>query len=329
MAQAPSALSRRNLFKATALGAGVIAAPQILVRAAQAEAPMAAVLPAAFKRFSLGDFEITVLSDGHRVVENPHGIFGMNTSQDDVEALLTDSYLPVDKMQFTFAPTLVNTGAELILFDTGNGEGGRPGGVGQTLANLKASGYTPEQVSIVVITHMHGDHIGGLMEGGAPAFPNARYIAGQAEYDFWSSEDRLGTPAENGHKNMVGKVVPLADKMSFVADGESVTGGVTAMAAFGHTPGHMIYRLESGGRNLILTADTANHFVLSLARPDWEVRFDMDKSAAAATRKSVFDMIATDRLAFVGYHMPFPSVGFVEKIDSGYRYIPETYQLDL
>lgn len=325
----PSRITRRNLFKASVLGAGALAAPQLLVRAAQAEVPMAAAQPAAFKRFTLGEFEVTVLSDGHRIVENPHGIFGMNMAQTDVEALLTENYLPVDKMQFTFAPTLVNTGADLVLFDTGNGEGGREGGVGQTLANLKASGYAPEQVTIVVLTHLHGDHIGGLMEGGAPAFPNARYVTNQAEYDFWSSADRLGTPAEGGHKNVVGKVVPLADKISFIDDGGSVASGITGMAAFGHTPGHMIYGLESAGRKLMLTADTANHFVLSLQRPDWEVRFDMDKGAAAAARKSVFDMIATDRLAFVGYHMPFPSVGFIEKAGEGYRFIPETYQLDL
>lgn len=324
-----SRLSRRSLFKATALGAGALAAPQIMVRAAQAQVAMAAAQPAAFKRFSLGDFEVTVLSDGHRIVENPHGIFGMNTSQSDVEALLTETYLPVDKMQFSFAPTLVNTGTDLILFDTGNGEGGREGGVGQTFANLQASGYTPDQVTIVVITHMHGDHVNGLMEAGAPAYPNARYVTGQTEYDFWSSEDRVGTPAENTHKNVVSKVVPMAEKMTFLGDGGSVVPGITAMAAFGHTPGHMIYGLESGGRKLMLTADTANHFVLSLQRPDWEVRFDMDKAGAAGTRKAVFDMIAADRLAFVGYHMPFPSVGYIEKIGEGYRFIPETYQFDL
>lgn len=324
-----SKLSRRNLFKATALGAGALAVPQLLVRAAQAEVPMAAAQPAAFKRFSLGDFEVTVLSDGHRIVPGPNNIFGTNTSEEEVSELLKTNYLPVDKMQFTFAPTLVNTGAELVLFDTGNGEGGREGGVGQTLANLKASGYTPEQVTVVVLTHLHGDHIGGLMEAGSPAFPNARYVIGQAEYDFWSSEERIGTGAENGHKGVVSKVVPLAEKMSFIGDGEAVVSGITSMAAFGHTPGHMIYGLESGGRKLMLTADTANHFVLSLQRPDWEVVFDTDKAQAAATRKAVFDMVAADRLPFIGYHMPFPSVGFIEKAAEGYRFIPETYQFDL
>ncbi|MDZ7599743.1 MAG: MBL fold metallo-hydrolase, partial [Hoeflea sp.] len=297
--------SRRSLFKVSAAGLTALAAPQILVRAAQAEVPMSATMPAAFKRFSLGDFEVTVLSDGHRVVPDPQKIFGTNQTQEDVAALLESNYLPVDKMQFTFAPTLVNTGTDLVLFDTGNGEGGREGGVGQTLANLQASGYTPEQVTVVVLTHLHGDHIGGLMEGDAPAFPNARYVTGQAEYDFWSSEERIGTGAENGHKGVVSKVVPLAEKMSFLDDGGSVVSGITAMAAFGHTPGHMIYGVESGGRKLMLTADTANHFVLSLQRPAWEV---------------VFDMIATDRLAFIGYHMPFPSVGYVEAAGEGYRF---------
>lgn len=322
-------LSRRSLFKAGVAGAGALAAPQILVRAAQAEVPMAAAMPAAYKRFNLGAYEITVLSDGHRIVEGPQGIFGTNTTQEEVEALLAANYLPVDKMQFTFAPVLVNTGTDLVLFDTGNGEGGREGGVGQTLANLKASGYIPEDVTIVVLTHLHGDHIGGLMEAGSPAYPNASYITGQAEYDFWSSADRMGTPAENGHKSVVEKVVPLAEKMTFIGDGGSVVSGITASAAFGHTPGHMIYTIESDGRMMMLCADTANHFVLSLQRPDWEVRFDMDKGAAATTRKKVFDMIAAEKLPFTSYHMPFPSVGFVEKAGEGYRFIPETYQFDI
>jgi hypothetical protein len=91
----------------------------------------------------------------------------------------------------------------------------------------------------------------------------------------------------------------------------------------------MIFNVESGGRRLVLTADTANHFVLSLQQPDWEVRFDMDKAAAAETRRQVFDMIATDKVAFLGYHMPFPAVGYVEKQGTGYRFVPKSYQFDL
>jgi glyoxylase-like metal-dependent hydrolase (beta-lactamase superfamily II) len=139
----------------------------------------------------------------------------------------------------------------------------------------------------------------------------------------------MGTPAERVHSMVKAKVMPFAEKMTFIGDGDTVASGITGMNAYGHTPGHMIYTVESGGRTMVITADTANHFVLSLQKPEWEVVFDADKAAAAASRKKVFDMIATDRLPFIGYHMPFPSVGFVEKMDGGYRFIPETYQLDL
>ncbi len=322
-------ISRRSLFQFSAIGATALATPMLMQRAAEASDADASASLVGSKTFTFGDFEITVMSDGHRIVPNPQGIFGQEQTVETVEALLDENFLPTDRMQFNFAPTLVKSGSELILFDTGNGEGGREAGVGQTRAALTAAGYQPEDVTIVVITHMHGDHIGGLTEDGAPGFPNARYVTNATEYDFWSDSALIGTPAENSHKNFKAKVVPFADKMTFVNDGDSVVSGITAMAAFGHTPGHMIYRIESGGRQLVLAADTANHYVLSLKRPDWEVRFDMDKAAAAQTRKRVFDMIATDRVGFVGYHMPFPAIGFVEKLDTGYRFVPASYQFDI
>ena len=321
-------ISRRSMFKAGAAGAAALAAPQIMTRAAFAAAH-GAVEAAPFSRFKLGAFEVTVLSDGTRPVEKPETIFGTNQEPATVAGLLTDNFLPTDKALFQFSPVAVNTGSDIILFDTGNGEGGREGGVGRTRATLEASGISPDAVTVVVLTHMHGDHINGITEAGSPAYPNARYVTAQAEYDFWSSADRVGTPAEGGHKGVVEKIVPLAEKFTFIGDGGEVVSGINGMAAFGHTPGHMIYNIESEGRRLVLTADTANHFVLSLQRPDWEVRFDADKAAAAATRKSVFGMLAADRVPFIGYHMPFPSVGYIEAMGEGFRFVPETYQFDL
>ncbi|RYG84360.1 hypothetical protein EON77_06555 [bacterium] len=105
--------------------------------------------------------------------------------------------------------------------------------------------------------------------------------------------------------------------------------GLVAHEAFGHSPGHMIFELVSGGRTLWLTADTANHFVASLQRPDWEVRFDMDKAAAIATRKRVFGEIAEARAAFLGYHMPFPGIGYAQKTDEGFRFVPLSYQFEV
>jgi glyoxylase-like metal-dependent hydrolase (beta-lactamase superfamily II) len=270
---------------------------------------------APWNRFKLGSFEVTTLLAGSIPVEKPQDIFGTNATPEDFAALSAANFIPADKVQFFFTPTLVNTGAELVLFDTGLAADG-------TLAALAAAGVAPDQVDVVVLTHMHPDHIGGLMgaDGVTPTFANARYVTGSIEHNHWSGA------ADEGFDKMV---KPLNDKMTFLEDGGSVAGGITAMAAFGHTPGHMIYQVESGGQRLAITADTANHYVWSLAKPDWEVRFDADKAAAAATRKQLFGMIAADRIPFLGYHMPFPGVGYVEAMGDGFRYVPASYQLML
>lgn len=323
-------LSRRSLFLAA--GVGTLAAPFILHRAtalAADDTAASAVPPVETRTFKLGNFRLTVVRDGMRPSGAPNETFGIDQSAETVGALLAENFLPTEGFVNSFAPTVVDTGSDVVLFDTGLGEGGREAGMGRLLEGLAAVGYAPEQVSVVVITHMHGDHIGGLTEGGAPAFPNARYVTGRTEYDFWVSEDRVGTPAEQGHQGVLAKVKPLAEKTTFIEDGAEVVPGITGINAFGHSPGHMIFRVESEGKALIITADTANHYVLSLQRPDWEVSFDMDKPKAAETRKGVFDMIAADRLAFIGYHMPFPSAGFVEKTGEGYRFVPMSYQFDL
>ena len=319
----PRISRRQALLGAAALGTG-LAAPSLLTRPAMAEgaARMQGASRPGIYRVPFGAFEITTISDGNRMVSPaPHPIFGENQPAEAVAELMQANYLPADKALFFFTPTLVNTGSDLVLFDTGSGAGGREGGVGRLTQHLREAGVNPEDVSIVVITHMHGDHVGGLMEDGQPAFPNARYVTGEVEFDAWSKNE---TDCAAAFRN---NFLPLAEKSTFLKDGQDVVTGITAVAAFGHTPGHMIYHIESGNQRLYLTADTANHFVASLQRPDWHVRFDMDKQAAAETRRRVFDMLASERVPFVGYHMPFPSVGFVEAMGEGYRYIAETYQI--
>jgi glyoxylase-like metal-dependent hydrolase (beta-lactamase superfamily II) len=117
--------------------------------------------------------------------------------------------------------------------------------------------------------------------------------------------------------------------MTFLKDESEVVSGIRGLAAHGHTPGHMAYHIESDGRRLLLWGDTANHFVMSVQRPDWHVRFDMDKEAAAATRKRIFDLAATDRIPVTGYHMPFPAVGYIDKTGSDYRWVPGGFQSSL
>ena len=322
----PIAKDRRSVLMLGVAAGAALAAPQAMVRPAHARTPMSQVANPGFYRFRLGAFEITAINDGQRPGDGIHAIFSVGRDEAEVSALLEENFLPAGRFVNSFTPTLVNTGSELVLFDTGLGAGARGNGLGQLAAALAASGYAPEDVSVVVITHFHGDHIGGLMENGAPAFANARYVAGQAEYDFWTAAARQTGPTENAARAVQANVVPLAEKMRFIGDGGEVAPGIAGMLAAGHTPGHMIFHLESEGRRLLLTADTANHYVASLRRPDWHVAFDMDRDAGAATRKRVFDMVAAERIPFLGYHMPFPAVGFAEKLDIGYRFVPASYQ---
>jgi glyoxylase-like metal-dependent hydrolase (beta-lactamase superfamily II) len=278
-------------------------------------------------RFTLGDFQVTTVLDGTAAADGPETIFGVNQTPETVKSFATENLLPADKLVNGFTPVVVNTGSDLVLFDTGNGAGREETGL--LVERLKAAGIEPAQITLVVLTHFHPDHIGGLMTGGKPTFPNARYVWNEAEYAFWSSPDRLTGPTERPAKIVQSNVVPLADKATAIKDGTEVVPGIRAIEATGHTPGHTTYHLESNGKRLLLGGDFCNHFVLSLQQPDWHVRFDMDKDKAAATRKRVLSMLAADRIPFTSYHMLFPAVGFVEAAGNSFRYVPVTYQLDM
>jgi len=271
----------------------------------------AAMLPR-FRDFTLGSFKVTTLLAGSRPVEDPQGTFGMNVSEEEFAEVSAANFIPTDMAQFFFTPVVVDTGSEVILFDTGLTSAG-------TLDALSAAGYAASDISHVVLTHMHGDHIGGLSDdAGTETFAGAEYVTGQVEFDSW---------AAMGNDGFEGKVRPLAEKMAFLSDGDSVRPGITAVDASGHTAGQLAFMLDSDGSQLLLMADTANHYVWSLAYPDWEVRFDADKAAAAQTRRRLLGMAADDRIPLIGYHMPFPAAGYVERRGEGFHYVPHSYQL--
>ncbi|MEO0360725.1 MAG: MBL fold metallo-hydrolase [Pseudomonadota bacterium] len=304
---------------------GGLAAAAALPAVSQAAAPMLGASRPVVNRVTLGGFEVTTIFDGAITLDGPHPIFGENAEAAAVEALAAENNLPPKTMEIGFTPVVVNTGEQLILFDAGNGAGRRPN-AGHLRERLAEAGYTPDQIDVVVITHMHPDHIGGLMEDGSPAFPNASYVTSSAEYDFWSPEERMSGPTERVATLVNSNVKPLAEKFSFIAPGDSVASGIEAVDASGHTPGHTAYHIESEGQRLLLIADLANHFVVSMQRPDWHVRFDMDKEKAVAARKRILGMIAADGIPFAGYHMPFPAVGFLEAEGEGFRYSAAAYQ---
>lgn len=330
-----SICNRRNALK-LAVAAGGFAAGALATRGAFAQdatADEAALERASadspgWHRITLGEARITTILDGLRPGDGPYPTFGADQSQEAMAELMHENYLPEDRFANGFTPTLVELDDNLILFDTGFGESGRENGFGRLVERMDAAGYRPEDVTIVVLTHFHGDHIQGLMTGDAPTFPNARYVAGQVEYDWWTSDEAKSGDRAKGAALVERLVVPLRDRMTLVGEGDAVVSGVTAMEAFGHSPGHMIFEIASGDQRLWLTADTANHFVASLQKPEWEVSFDQDKAKATETRKRVFDRIAEERIPFIGFHMPFPAIGYAQKMeDGGFRFIPETYQL--
>lgn len=302
-------LSRRTVLA----GAAAMPVASALGAPVFAGAPMLGAQNALFNRVRLGDFHVTTILAASSKIQNPQNIFGINVTPEEFAAASVAANIPSDITRFFFTPTVVNTGADLILFDTGLAATG-------TKAALAEAGYSPDQIDVVVITHMHPDHVGGLMENGAPTYPNARYVTGAIEYDSWDM---------SGNEVYEAQMRPLAEQTKFITGGDSVASGITAMDAFGHTPGHMTYMLESNGKQLLLGADFANHYVWSLAHPDWQVRFDQDKETAAVTRRRILDMLAADAMPMVGYHMPWPGLGFVETRGDGYHYVPHTYQLML
>ncbi len=301
---------RAALGAAAALPFASAAAPVLAAgEAAKANSTIA-------KSFKLGDFTVTTLLDGSVPRDDPKALFAADVADDEFAAVSAENFIPTNVAQFFFTPTLVHTGSELVLFDTGLGQGG-------IQAALADAGVTPDQVDVVVITHMHPDHIGGMTTNDAPTFANARFVTAAPEYDFWSALE-----AGNRVGDMVAaKVTPQAEKMTFLEDGGEVASGITAVAAYGHTPGHTVYHLESNGQRLVLTADLANHYVWSFAHPEWPFSFDMDAAAATASRRNVLGMLAADKVPMIGYHMPFPAAGYVETRGDGFRFVPVSYQM--
>lgn len=290
-------------------------------------APMLGVYRPEICRFRLGSFEVTNILDGVVQRPGPHPTFGSDQTAETVQAFARANRLPDTVFENAYTVTLVNTGRELILFDTGNRPGRNPG-VGKLADLLPSAGYGPDQVDIVVITHGHPDHIGGLGTPEAPAFPNARYVFGQVEFDYWISGTDVPESRRESRDFFMKMAAPFADKATFIHEGQAVASGITAVNAFGHSPGMFAYHIESEGKRLLLWADVTNHYVMSLMKPEWHVAFDHSKEDGVATRKRILEMVATEAIPAIGYHMPFPAVGYVEKTADAYRWVPASYQLN-
>jgi len=293
-------------------------------------------MQATIYRFKLGGFEVATIMDSKVIRSGLTPSFGGEAAAAEVKALAKANRIDADLYEHPFTPTLVNTGKELVLFDTGNGslrdeyeqlKGRLP--AGNLVARMAQAGYKPEDVDVVVLTHGHPDHIGGLTKGGVPVFSKARYVIGAAEFDFWNKGENVREARKFNRELYMKIVVPLANQATFIKPGEEVVPGIRAVDAAGHSPGLLAFMIESEGKRLLNWADTCNHYVVAIQRPDLHLDVDDDKEKAVATRKRILEMVASEQIPVAGFHMPFPGLGYVEKAGSAYRWVPHSYQLNL
>ena len=277
-------------------------------------------------RLKVGAFEVTVLSDGNLAIDR--NLFVGDAAGCD--KLLDKAFLPQGAIPTCVNEWLINTGDRVVLVDAGGGSSFAPT-LGKMHGNLAVAGVDPRMVDAVIITHMHPDHIPGLLgKDGSMMFPNAVVHVNADEYAFWTSEQNSAkAPDEFKVFFDLAKaaIKPYADagKMQTFRDGAQFAPGVTAAAAPGHTVGHTMVRVSSGGSDLLIWGDIVHCAALQFAEPERAIAFDADPAMAIANRKKVFDMVASDRLLFAGAHLPFPGVGHAARSGSGYAYVPMTH----
>lgn len=291
-----------------------------------ADAPMATSAAPGYYRVMLGDFEVTALSDG--VVALPVDKLLTNTQPEKTIKALQKYHLSTPTAT-SVNGYLINTGSKLVLIDTGAATLFGPT-LGRLAKSLKAAGYTPEQVDEVYITHMHGDHVGGLMNGDQLAFPNAIVRADQHDADFWLSQanmDKAPADAKGAFQGAMASINPYvkAGKFkTFNGDTELVP-GVKAIAARGHTPGHSVYAVESKGQKLMLWGDLMHVAAVQFENPSVTISFDSDSKAAMAQRLKAYAEAAKQGYMVGATHLSFPGLGYVRKEGKAYAWVPVNY----
>ena len=316
----------KTLFKSPQPAAVFVAvAAAFAFTPAHAAAPMAKIQAPGFYRAMLGDFELTVLSDG--TVELPVDKLLKQPAEKTNKALLKS--FEKSPLETSVNGFLVNTGSKLVLIDTGAGGLFGPT-LGRLAANLKAAGYQPEQVDEVYITHMHADHVGGLIGGEKRGFPNAVVRAGKADADYWLSQANLDkAPAEmkgyfQGAMASMNPYVAANKFQPITQDGELVP-GITSHATPGHTPGHISYMIESKGQRLALIGDLMHVAAVQFDNPSVTIAFDSDEKMAESARKAAFAAAAKGGYLIGAAHLPFPGVGHLKSNGKGYTFVPVDY----
>jgi glyoxylase-like metal-dependent hydrolase (beta-lactamase superfamily II) len=293
--------------------------------AAQAAPPMAGGQAPGWYRMKLGSFEVTALNDGLFQLRVDQLL--QSTDPNLVAARLRAAYLGVP-LATSVNTYLIHTGNKLVMIDTGhNAQGGAPTGL--VLKHLRDSGYTPEQVDEIYITHFHGDHINGLTTAdGKPVYPNAVVRADQRESGFWLGDAAQAPEGARGgmaNAQRVMKPYLAAGRFKPFDGATELVKGVRAIPSYGHTPGHTIYAVESGAEKLMLWGDLMHVAAVQFPNPEVTIQFDSDPKAAAPQRAAQFAAAAQAGYYVAATHLSFPGIGRLRADGSGYDWLPVNY----
>ena len=320
-------LSRRRLLT----GASAVAAAGALGvpgGAARAFAPMPTDNAPYLYRFKLGDAQATIVSDGILPLGEPTANF-LNITKDEILRQLKDNFLPTDKIVLEQNVLVLNTSGKTVLFDTGLGSLHLFGPTtGQLMNTLNRAGIDPKSVDAVVMSHAHIDHCGGIMADDKTShFPNAQFYITQADYDFWTDQQKVGDKFKVFWETATKNLVPNRDRMHFIKDGEEFLPGIQAILAPGHTVGHTIFMISSGGSQLCYIGDLTHHPVLLMEKPLTQFAYDTDPVQSSHSRVKMLTMLADNRIPILAYHFAWPGLGNVAKAGEGFRYYPAPLQL--
>jgi len=320
-------LSRRSLF-GVAAGAGAVAAAggaSLIAAPAQAAAPKAGAPLAGALRYMVGEYEVTALLDGFLDV-TPEVVVGYDEAEG--QRLRDKSMIEGEALRIPVNAFLINTGEQLILVDAGTADAMGPT-MGRLPTALDAAGVSPDQIDAILITHMHPDHLFGVLDsGGKRLFANAELILPEVDNAFWFDDAAMNAAPEQFKPFFLGArgaADAYKGNQTLFSGEEEILPGIRPLALPGHTPGHTGYLFDSGGETLVIAGDIIHMTAYQFDRPDWGIGFDIDSGQAAATRKSFFDQAATDKLFFAGSHIPFPGMGRVAKDGEGYRFVPAAW----
>jgi len=279
-----------------------------------------------YYRMALGDWQITAVSDG--TVPVPFDKLLTNISPQDLQQQMAQANLPV-QAETSINAFVINTGQQLILVDAGAGDLFSDAG-GHLPDNLRAAGIPPEAIDMVLLTHIHADHSGGVQRDGKPVFPNATVRVDKRDVDFWLNPAHQ-QQVEEGQRHTFAEsersLRPVIDagKLSTFQAPAQIIPGIDAIAAPGHTPGSVIYRVTHGGKTVMLWGDIIHAQPVQFPQPKVAIHFDVDRKQAVATREKVMAQIAQEGDWVAAAHIAFPGLGKVMKADTGYRWVPINY----